>query len=129
MKIITPKQILIVHEHEIKKHGGSSGIRDVGMLESAIGRPFATFAGKDLYITIFLKAGALVQSLVKNHPFVDGNKRTALVSAIVFLKMNNYILSISQDKSVDFVMDVANKNLSVDQISLWFKKHSKKITQ
>ena len=127
MKIITLKQVLILHEFEIKKHGGLSGVRDIGMLKSAIGRPFATFGGEDLYTDIFLKTGALVQSIVKNHPFVDGNKRTALVSCIVFLKMNGAIFDVSQKDSVKFMMQVANKNLSVDEISSWIKKHSEKV--
>lgn len=126
MKIITVKQILILHEFELSKHGGSSGVRDMGMLKSAIGRPFATFGGEDLYPDIFLKMAALVQSIVKNHPFIDGNKRTAFVSAMVIFKLNGYLLKIEQKEVVKFMLKVANENLSVDEISLWLKKHSRK---
>ena len=88
MKRLTIKQILVLHELEIQKHGGSSGVRDMNMLESAIHRPFATFDGEDLYPNLFFKAGALIQSLVKNHPFVDGNGRAAraIATLIMFLK-------------------------------------------
>jgi death-on-curing protein len=103
LKIITVRQILVLHEFEIIKHGGSSGVRDVGMLKSATGRPFATFSGEDLYLGIFMKCAALVQSIVKNHPFVDGNKRTALVSALVFLKLNGYVFEINQKETVKFI--------------------------
>ncbi len=127
MKILTLRQILLLHEAMIEKHGGSSGIRDRGMFESAIHRPFATFAGADLYPDIYLKAAALVQSIVKNHPFVDGNKRTAFVSAFMFLKKNGIDLIVEKAAGVKFVLNVANENLSVDEISLWLKKHSKKI--
>lgn len=127
MKIITVRQILVLHEFVLTKHGGSSGVRDMGMLKSATGRPFATFLGEDLYFDIFMKCGALVQSIVKNHPFVDGNKRTAFVSAVVFLKLNNYLLEVGQKEIVKFMLKVANENLSVDEISSWLKKHSKKI--
>jgi death-on-curing protein len=111
----------------IKKHGGSSGVRDKGMFESAIHRPFATFAGEDLYFDIYLKAAALIQSIVKNHPFIDGNKRTAYASAFVFLKKNGIEIIVPKAIGFKFMLDVANKNLSVDEIALWLKKYSKKI--
>ena len=111
----------------VQKYGGSSGIRDMGMLKSAIGRPFATFAGEDLYKDIYLKAGALIQSIVKNHPFLDGNKRTAFSSAFIFLNKNAVLITASQKEVVRLMVEVANKNLSVDEISSWLKKHSKKI--
>jgi death-on-curing protein len=88
LKILTLKQVLVVHEFMVKKYGGSSGVRDMNMLKSAINRPFATFGGEDLYKDIYLKSGALIQSVVKNHPFVDGNKRTAFASTYLFLKLN-----------------------------------------
>ncbi|KKR85943.1 MAG: hypothetical protein UU32_C0026G0007 [Candidatus Woesebacteria bacterium GW2011_GWB1_41_10] len=127
MKIVTLRQILILHELEIKNRGGSSGIRDAGMLKSAVGRPFATFAGEDLYPDVYSKAAALVQSIVKNYPFVDGNKRTAFASAVIFLKLNGYLLEVSQRAVVGFMLRVTNINLSVDEISSWIRKHSKKL--
>jgi len=98
----------------------------LGMLQAAIGRPFATFGGDDLYADIFLKAGALVQSIVKNHPFIDGNKRTAFVSAVALLKASGWHLKLSQDEVVQFMVRVANENLSVDEIAKWLKKNCKK---
>lgn len=127
MRIITLRQVLVLHELEIQNHGGSSGIRDTGMLKSAIGRPFATFGGEDLYPDINLKGAALIQSIVKNHPFIDGNKRTAFTSALIYFEMNSYLLKVDQGEVVDFMLRVANENLSVDEISSWLKKHSKKI--
>ena len=107
----------------IKKHGGSFGVRDQNMLESAVHRPFATYGGEDLYPDIYLKCSALIQSIVKNHPFVDGNKRTAFVSAYSVLLKNNIRISASEIEVVKFMVDVANKNLSVDEISSWLKSH------
>lgn len=127
MKKLTLRQILILHEIEVNKHGGSSGTRDIGMLESAINRPFATYAGKDLYPDIFVKAGALTQSIVKNHPFLDANKRTAYTSAYTFLLLNGFKVVVAQKEVVKFMISVANKNISIDEISSWLKKHSKKI--
>ena len=126
MNTITVKQILVLHEFLIRKHHGASGIRDIGLLKSAIGRPFATFSGEDLYPEIYLKAGALIQSIVKNHPFVDGNKRTAFVSTMVLLKINNIHIGALQKDVVKFMLDVANKNLSVEDIASWLKEHVRK---
>lgn len=111
----------------VKKHGGSHGVRDMNMLESAVHRPFATFAGEDLYKDIYLKAAALVQSIVKNHPFLDGNKRTAFSSAYIFLKKNGLKINALEKEIIKFMVSVANENLSVDEISSWLKNHSKKI--
>ncbi len=124
MKKLSLKQILVLHELEIKKHGGSSDVRDMGMLESAINRPFATYGGNDLYPNLFLKCGALIQSIVKNHPFIDGNKRTAFTSAYITLKTNGIEITAESAQVVKFMMSVANRNLSVDEIAKWLKEHS-----
>lgn len=126
MKVFTVRQVLILHEWEISHWGGSQGVRDMGMLESAVGRPFATFGGQDLYKNIYLKAGAFIQSLVKNHPFVDGNKRTAFVGAAVFLLVNDVSIKATQKEVVKLMLRVANENLSVDEIAAWLKQHTKR---
>lgn len=127
MKIITIRQVLILHELQIEKYGGLSGIRDTGMLQSAIGRPFATFGGNDLYPDIFSKTAALIQSIIKNHPFLDANKRSAFVSAITLFEMNGCRFFASDNEVINYMLGVANENLTVDQISKWIKEHSKKI--
>ena len=126
-KYLSTIQILAIHDQLIKRFGGSHGVRDIGLLESAVGRPQASFDGKDLYESIFDKAAALLQSLLKNHPFVDGNKRTALTSAGIFLKMNGYKLVNDHDNEVDFAMHVDNQNLTIEKIADWLKKHAIKI--
>lgn len=110
----------------VKRFGGSFGIRDLGLIESAIARPQASFGGKYLYADFFDKAAALLQSLLKNHPFVDGNKRTALTSTAMFLKINGYKLTNLHQEEVEFAVRVDNGNLSVEEISLWLKEHSQK---
>ncbi len=124
MKNYTLKQILAAHEYAIQKHGGSSGVRDLHMLQSAIFRPFATYDGEDLYPDIYFKAGALAQSIVKNHPFVDGNKRTAYISTYNFLSLNKIKIKASEKEVVKFMVQIANENLSVDEIASWLKSHS-----
>ncbi len=127
MKILTVRQVLVLHEYMVKKHGGSLGVRDMGMLESAVHRPFATFGGEDLYPDIYQKAGALIQSIVKNHPFIDGNKRAGFTSAYTFLKINGLSLTASEKEAVKCMVNVANKNLSVDEIASWLKTNCEKL--
>jgi len=125
VKYLNPSQVLAIHYKMVKLFGGSHGLRDVGLLESAVFRPQASFDGKDLYLTIFDKAAALLQSLLKNHPFVDGNKRTALTSAGIFLKINGYNLINAHKEEVEFAVKVDNQNLTLKEISAWLEKHSK----
>ena len=75
--MLTIQEVLIIHSEVLKLHGGANGIRDAGGIESAIARPFQTFGGNDLYPTIFEKAAAIGESIIMNHPFIKGNKRTA----------------------------------------------------
>jgi len=126
VKYLTPQQVLAIHDQMVKRFGGSRGIRDIGLVESAVARPMATFDSVDLYENIFDKAAALLQSLLKNHPFVDGNKRTALSSAGIFLKMNGYIFKNYHEEEIEFGVNVDNKHLSVEDISTWLKSHSEK---
>lgn len=113
----------------VKRFGGSHGIRDIGLIQSAVARPQATFGGKYLYSSIFDKTAALLQSLLKNHAFLDGNKRTALTSAGLFLWKNGYRLVNNHKEEVDFTIRVDNGNLTIEQISKWLKEHSGKITK
>lgn len=127
MKYLTPQQILAIHDRMIKRFGGSFGVRDVGLMESACARPQASFDGEDLYKTIFEKSAALIHSLLKNHPFVDGNKRTSLSSAGIFLRLNGYKIINSHKDEVKFTMSIENESLDFKQIADWFKKNCKKI--
>ena len=126
MKYLTTPQVLAIHDQMLKRFGGSHGIRDIGLIESAVGRPQATHDSVDLYENIFDKAAALLQSLLKNHPFVDGNKRTALASAGIFLKMNGYKLKNYHGEEVEFAVSVDNQNMALEEISEWLENHVKK---
>ncbi len=99
--------ILVLHEKSINDFGGSHGIRDVGLLESAIARPFQTFGGEDLYPTTFEKAAALAESLIINHPFVDGNKRTGMLAMVSLLIKDQYHLNASSDDLYNFVINIS----------------------
>ena len=125
MKRLSPKQILLIHDELIEVYGGSHGVRDENLLESAICQPYVSYGGVDLYPTVFDKAAALLRSLIKNHPFVDGNKRTAIAAAQILLEANNFKFCTSSDKTYAFLLKIANKNWSVEQISTWLKDNCK----
>ncbi len=122
---LTLEQVLVIHDDQIERYGGDHGIRDINLFESAIMRPQTTFGGEDLYPTIFDKAAALIHSLILNHPFVDGNKRTGTASAIVFLDINGYQLVAKKIDLEKFVLGVESKKLDIEDISSWLRSHSR----
>ena len=124
---LTIDEVLFIHEIMISLYGGRGDIHDFTMLHSAIERPKATFGGKDLYPTIFEKGAALIQSLILNHPFDDGNKRTAITAAARFFYINGYQLELSLKKSIQFALDIDSHKLSFEEIVSWFKKHAKRL--
>lgn len=123
---LTLEQILVIHDDQIERYGGRHGLRDLSLIESAIMRPQTTFGGKDLYPSVFEKAAAMMHSLIFNHPFQDGNKRTGTVSALVFLKLNDYDLVVSQEQLFQSALKIESKDWDVTQLSSWLKKHSRK---
>lgn len=127
MKYITPQDILVIHARIIDETGGSHGVRDVGLLLSAIERPLARFGGKELYKTVFDKAAVYVDSLARHHVFIDGNKRTAIAAAVRFLFINRITLNASNTDVVAFMLRVVVKKLSLKQIATWLARHSKRI--
>ena len=126
MKYLGYRQTLWIYKRIVEETGGSPGIRDEGLLRSALARPQTTFGGQDLYPTLFEKTAALAESLVRNHPFVDGNKRMALACLRVMLKMNGYQVSVPQDAKVDLVRRIVLKELTVQDVSEWLAKHSRR---
>ena len=121
------EEVYYIHEAVIKKAGTKASVRDFALLHSAVERPKATYEGKNLYPTPFLKAASLLQSLCLNHPFTDGNKRTAWLSTKRFLFLNRYHLKAERMEAADFMVGVDNEKPEIGKISSWLKKHSKKI--
>ncbi len=124
MKYLSPHQVLFLHARLIEETGGSHGVRDMGLLLSALGRPKATFEGKDLHLTIYQKAAALSDSMINNHPFVDGNKRTGIGAAVLFLSLNGYVLTASNKELLDLTMEITQKKIAIEMIANWFERHS-----
>lgn len=121
MKYLTPQNIIQIHFELVEATGGLQGLRDVGLLESAVMRPQASFGGKDLYPTPISKAAALVYSLLLNHVFSDGNKRTATISMIEFLILNGKTFKATDREIVTFALWVENKKPSLEEIAKWIK--------
>ncbi len=119
----TFEQILVIHYDQIERYGGSHGLRDLNLLESAIFRPQTTFGNEELYPDIYLKAAALMHSLLLNHPFVDGNKRTAVATCLVFLKINRKSLKVSQKALVAMTINVESKKWDMEQLASWLKSN------
>jgi len=125
VKYLYPRQILYLHDRILEASGGSPGLRDEGLLESAVFRPRATFGGQDLYADLFSKTAALGYSLINNHPFIDGNKRTGFESMRLMLRLNGHDLIASEKAKYAFVLDVALKKLSEQEMADWLMKKSR----
>jgi death-on-curing protein len=125
MHYLTPEQVLFIHARLIAETGGEHGIRDLGLLQSAVSRPQAIFDGNELYPDLHTKAAALLESLINNHPFVDGNKRTGITVAAMFLQINNYTLIASNQELESFVLSVASGEQTFESIVEWLKTHSR----
>lgn len=127
MNWLSIEDIYDIHQIIIKRAGTRASVRDFMLLHSASERPKASYNGLYLYPTIFLKAAALLYSLCMNHPFTDGNKRTAYSSAHRFLWLNGYHLSATMIEVVTFMVNVDNQKPEVREISSWLKSHSTQI--
>lgn len=128
MKYLHPKQVLYLYQQIIRQSGGTIGLRDEGLLESAVYRPQASFGGQDLYPELFSKAAALGHSIIGNHPFVDGNKRVGFEAMRLMLRLNGYDLHASLEAKFQFVIEIAKGQLTEQAIADWLKSHSRPYT-
>jgi len=127
MRYLTLGEVVELHQGVLAMTGGASGIRDVGLLESALAQPKATFDGADLHPTLIDKAAALGFSLVANHPFVDGNKRVGHAAMEVFLVLNGYEIDAPVDEQERLMLDVAAGTADRAKLTAWLERHAKKI--
>jgi death-on-curing protein len=124
MKFFTVEEIALIHMQIIDASGGSHGIRDVGRLESAVAAQTQSVYGKDLYYTAFSKAAALAKAIIADHAFVDGNKRTGIMLAVIFLERNSIHTQIADFDLENFAVQIAVDHLSVEDIAIWLQCHS-----
>ena len=121
---LTVEEILEIHADQIKRYGGRFGLRDLGLLQSAVAVPQSSFGGRYLHATLFETAAAYLFHIVQNHPFVDGNKRVGTAAALVFLKMNGIDIAVSNAALVELVLEVAQGKMSKTGIAEFFARHS-----
>ena len=120
---LSKSQILLIHDQLISETGGSSGLRDEGMLDSALNAPFQTFGGDDVYPSLQKKAARLCFGLVKNHPFVDGNKRIGAHAMLVFLALNGIELQHTQSELSDVILQLAAGEIEATDLLRWILAH------
>ncbi|MBW4477326.1 MAG: type II toxin-antitoxin system death-on-curing family toxin [Tolypothrix brevis GSE-NOS-MK-07-07A] len=122
-KFLTISQVLDIHQRQIQRFGGTSGVRDEGLLDSALAQPQATFGGELLHPTIGEQAAAYLYHLAMNHPFIDGNKRTAFAVMDTFITLNGYSLNLSQEQAYNLVIRVVQKEISKEELSGFLELH------
>jgi len=123
MIILTTDEVIEIHEKLTAKTGGSPGLRDRGLLESAVLGCSLTFDSEDIYPTVIEKASRMAYSICKNHPFVDGNKRVAVTTLLAILRMNDIIISFSQNELIALGLGLADGSIGYEDVITWVTKH------
>ena len=120
---LSTREIMVIHRDQLERYGGLDGIRDQNLLESAAAMPQLTFDGNYVHQDVSAMAAAYLFHIGKNHPFFDGNKRTATASALVFLLLNGFRLTVSDDKLSSIVLDVMEGKIGKDDLSELFRNN------
>ena len=123
---LTVENVLFLHTVAIEAFGGSEGVRDLASLRAAVARPWGSSFGQNHFSTPFERAAALAESIIRRHPFIDGNKRTAMYAAAYLLETLGYGLEAEQGELEDFAVSVAVGGMETREQSLWFEKHCRK---
>jgi len=124
IRFVPKEVVLTIHADLLQRYGGRPGLRDPGLLESALAQPMISFGGKYANKTLFDKAAAYGFHVCKNHPFIDGNKRVAFVLMDVFLQENGWQITADEEEAYATMMGLASGQITKAQLSLWLKKHS-----
>ena len=127
VRYLSLNEILLIHDHAICEFGGSFGLMSPGQLEASIEAPRQTMFGEELYPDLFSKAAILFYLLVMNHPFIDGNKRTAALALIEFLERNGYTLNATNDELYQFTVNVASSVLGKEEAETWIRGKAVKL--
>lgn len=126
---LTLDEVLALHADQLERYGGSPGVRDMALLESALGAPRATFGGGLLHPTLPEMGAAYLFHIVRNHPFVDGNKRAGLAAAIAFLGLNDLWLEADPDELVQLVVGVASGRVGKAEVAVFLDRHVTKLAK
>lgn len=119
MKVLNLEQLLEIHALVIAETGGSNGLRDLGRLEASLATQTQNVFGQELYQTVIDKSAALIRSIIADHPFVDGNKRTAMLVGLTFLDINDVHIEVSKGDVENFAVKIALDKLDISAISSW----------
>lgn len=122
---LTLDEVLAIHADQIRRYGGTSGMRDLSLLQSAMGMPETTFGGEFLHASIFEMASAYLFHIARNHPFIDGSKRTALMCALVFLGLNDRRLEAEPAALYDLVSGIAAGQIDKSQVAVFLRGHGR----
>lgn len=122
---LKPDQVITLHKMLIDETGGLEGIRDYGLIDSAISAPFQTYGGEDLHLTIYEKAACLGFGLVNNHGFVDGNKRVGMLAMMAFLEVNNIAVNCIDEEIVKVGLALASGDMGQEELHEWVISHTK----
>jgi death-on-curing protein len=125
VKFLTLTEVLEIHRDQIARYGGTTGIRDIELLKSALGMPAATYGGEFLHTDAFEMAAAYLFHLVKNHPFLDGNKRVGAVAALVFLLLNSHNFDAPEDEFAEMVLLVARGEVDKAEVTVFIRRWSR----
>lgn len=117
------QEVREIHEFVIQLYGGTFGLREEGLLESALASPRQTMFDEELYPDLAAKAAILLIGLAKNHPFVDGNKRTAFLATLRFLEINGYTLAAAEDELFNLIQNIVSSQVEKEQVTKWFLTH------
>jgi death-on-curing protein len=123
---LTVSEVLLILEDQIRNYGGIYGVRDIHLLSSALYMPQSSFDGQYLHKTVPAMAGAYAFHVCQNHPFIDGNKRVALVSSLVFLDINGYTFNCKDEEVYNEIMNVAKGEVKKEELIKYYEKYSKK---
>ena len=121
---LTLAEVLEIQRDQVERYGGSAGVRDMGLLESALAMPSAGMGGQYFHEDLFEMAAAYLFHIVKNHPFIDGNKRVGATAAFVFLKLNGLTLTAPEPALEKLVLAVAEGKLKKSEIAPFFRRHA-----
>jgi death-on-curing protein len=118
------EEVLVLHEDRIRRYGGTAGLRDLELLSSALGTVSASFGGEFLHGSLFEMAAAYLFHITRNHPFLDGNKRTGLAAALVFLSIHDVEIEASEDDLTELVLGVAEGRVSKAEVAVFLQRHA-----
>jgi death-on-curing protein len=124
---LTAEQVLFLHDRLVEETGGEHGVRDLGGLESALARPQAAFGGTEFYPDLMTKTAVVMDGIIRNHPFLDGNKRAGVATAALFLEVNGHRLTATNAELERFTLLVTTAKPDIEEIAEWFRANTTRV--